>query len=118
MQICLNCQDQILGQTLCEFLSHVGHLVLPFDSTCNTPDLLIAEINADNKAELNKTIELHNRHLGVPIIAIVDSCNFLSKDLAVSIGIYLYIRKPVRLAELELMVHRLEEHRANGWSQL
>jgi DNA-binding NtrC family response regulator len=118
MQICLLYRDQILGQTLCEFFSHIGNKTRSFDYRCNrdteieiclqSVDLIIAEVNTANSGELNKIKHVHDSHPAIPIIVILDYCTVLSKDTAISHGIHIYHRKPISLAELELNLCRIE----------
>lgn len=127
MNIGLICRDQVVDQVIGDFLSSIGHQVVPLDPAgCwlrelkKHPlsfDLIIADIDTANTSDLDKAKEVHKRHTGIPIIAIMDSYRFLPKDLAVSHGVYMYLHKPISLMELELIVHRLDEYKANGLKQ-
>ncbi len=122
MRICMVEEDQIVAKTLEEFISSIGHHVVVhnmvnglldwLEKDHSRPDLIIVGLQPENKVHIRKIIEVHKRYPDVPIIAMINRISVLLKDVAISCGVYSFIRKPISFAELELLLIRFSEIKA------
>lgn len=118
MRICVFLEDQIVSGTLSEFLFELGYEAITFDSGCNLlkelnscalrGDLIITELNKNRRMDIQLVNDLHKKYPAVPIVLATDAGSILPSDKAISFGVYAYLRKPIILAELELLLSRLE----------
>ena len=118
MQICVCIEDQVLSGTLNEFLSELGHEVFSLGSGCSLLEemtecalcgnLIITELNPNQRVNIQLIHELHKQHPDAPIVLVTDIGSILPSSMAISFGIYAYLRKPISLSELELLLTRLE----------
>ena len=124
MRICLVEQENIVRRTLEDFLTDLGHAVSVFntlddlsaalDQNPHSVDLIITDLRTANGKATFLLCNLHQCCSDVPIIVITTSDNILPAREAIQCGIYAYLHKPFRLAELELILVRLSETRVNG----
>ncbi len=117
MLIYLVDDEFILIKTLEGFLKDLGHELRSFDSVssmiddgCDSPDLILIDLEMPRKNALNAVHEVHRRYPGSDIVAMNAVLPF--KD-AVSCGVYSYLNKPIRLGELELLLARVSERKKN-----
>lgn len=118
MRVCVFLDDQIVSRTLNEFLSELGHEAIALGSGCGLlkemedcalhGDLIITELNPNRKVDIQLIHDLHKRYPDAPFILATDTGSILPSTMAISCGVYAYLRKPISLAELELMLSRLE----------
>ena len=117
MRIFIACEEQIVAKTFRDFLSDLGHDVVCFKSVCELldeqekrsgwADLIIIDPHAGNRNDTNLLYEVHKWSPEVPIIVTTTHESILPPDEAISYGVYAYLRKPISLAELELLLSRL-----------
>lgn len=117
MQVCLHIQDQISEGVLRDFLTQIGHSVLCSDSdpdlgdsqteNSTTPDLIIVELVSNADARVKVLRKAHDWAPSAPIIAVTNNGSVLSYEVSVQYGVCAFLRKPFRLAELELILHGL-----------
>ena len=123
MRIYLVEEKNVVRNTLQDFLTDLGHTVSVFDALDDLPDALdqhpdsvdliltdLVPINGRLTALLR---ELHKRHPDIPFVLIPASNDVLLASEAIRCGVYAYLHRPIRLAELELMLLRLSEMRTN-----
>ena len=84
---------------------------------CEPGDLAIVDLAGSDSEELAVLKEVHARFRDVPVVAMTDSSGVPPVDEAMSCGIHAYLRKPIRLLELELVVRRLTTSSSNGSNQ-
>jgi CheY-like chemotaxis protein len=128
MRICLIDDECIVRSTLREFLEELGHQVTIAETgdeyvalhaaTNPDPDVIITDLRMPGTNGTNLLRELHRLCPEVPILVMSGNPSDLSPGDAISTGVHAYLRKPVRFAELEVVLVRLNEARerkaANG----
>lgn len=121
MRICVVDESAVLRSTLREFLSDLGHevsvrkypkeLLEGLEELARPLDVVIANFPTRGRGHDGLLSEMHRWCPDSLVIAMVDHGATLSFDKAISYGVYSYLRKPISLAELELMLARLAERR-------
>ena len=124
MRIGLVEEKSIVRNTLQDFLTDVGHTVLicnalddlpdVLDHSPHSVDLILTDLVPANGKLTALMRSLHGRYPEVPFVLITGSNDILLPSEAIRCGVHAYLHKPIRLAELELMLLRLSETRANG----
>jgi DNA-binding NtrC family response regulator len=119
MQILIVSKDTILNQILYDYLSDQGHSVnyfisfLEFFKASNQvgsrADLLLVDFDLkyDDQLKLLKEIRISCPY--IPIICIVYVSSILPADKSFLYGIYGYLRKPISLSEMDLLISRLNK---------
>lgn len=126
MRIYLVEEENIVKRIIRDFLTELGHEVVVINVPYNLPDslsknlhpvdLIIMDFPAtDRETTVRMIRELHERRPEIPFVLRASSV-VLSADEAVQCGVYAYLHKPVRLAELELLLTRLSERRSSRLS--
>jgi DNA-binding NtrC family response regulator len=122
MLIYLVNNDSILIETLSDFLSNLGYGVRTIKSTelldnldkePQPVDVIIGDFCMPSDRIVALISEVHKRYPTTTTILITDYNYVLSNQDAISYGVHAYLRKPIRLYELELMLFRLSEYRAH-----
>lgn len=110
-------RDELVRSTLTGFVRDLGYQVTghaTVDELWNavlrgegTPGLVIAELAQNGHDPRRVLFELHRARPWVPVL-VTDTCGLrLDAAEAVACGVHAWLRKPIRLAELELLLHRL-----------
>ena len=120
MRICVVDENQLVRGALQEFLTELGHAVV---SVCENrellgvlhmseqlPGLIIAECRCGCAGNADELRQIHRLVPDTPIIATIDRGILPDTREAISHGIYAFLRKPLHLSELELMLIRLSEN--------
>lgn len=121
MRIYLMDRNVLLCQTLREFLMDLGHDV-SVASSFNDLLALMGQPHPEGDllllgwAQVHGTLlrllrDLHRRCANLPVVIVIDTEAILPVEEAVECGVYGYLRKPIRLAELELLLVRLADRR-------
>ena len=121
MRIYLVEEENVVRQIIRDFLTDLGHEVIVLDAlddlldTLTTDphpvDLVIVDLPTPKRDAIARGMrEVHRHHPEIPLVVRVSGA-LLSADEAVQCGVCAYLHKPVRLAELELMLIRLSETR-------
>lgn len=124
MRIHLVDDEQIVTTTLQGFLADLGHEVITassarelFDNLARSPgpaDLIISDLYMPDENGLDLVREVHQRYPGVSIVLMTGYVPTFSPQEALAQGVCAYLRKPIHLGELELLLLRLSGDRANG----
>jgi len=124
MRICIAEPNVIVAATLQEFLSKLGHQITTFRQASrllHAPiphdlriDLLLVDLPDRTDTSSSLLRALHNRFPESDIIAATGGENGIATEEATRSGVFAFLRKPVRLAELELMLLRVEERRCTS----
>ena len=124
MRICLFDNDQIVTKTLEGFLSDLGHEVICIKSAYELldslereeqpVDLIIGDFSLPKDNVVALIREVHHRYPNIAIVITTTQGPILSTSEAISYGVYGYLRKTIRLAELELLLTRLSESRTKS----
>jgi DNA-binding NtrC family response regulator len=111
--------DQVVMQTLLDFLSYLGYWATPLRSADELlasleakhqkADVVVAKLEMAGKAGRDILRAVHERHPNVAFMLITDAFGSLPAAEAVSCGVYAYLREPIQLCELELSLARLGE---------
>jgi DNA-binding NtrC family response regulator len=121
MRIYLVSNEPIIGKTLQNFLSNLGHEAVPIKSACelleklwneSQPDVIIGDFYISEDRAVTLIRELHKRYPDTAIVPMTVDKPIISAQEAISYGVYAYLRKPIHLYELELLLVRLSEYRA------
>ena len=121
MRICIAEANPIVAGTLREFLSTLGHQVAVFRSVSRLLDVPLPDdavfdlllVSLPDSADAG-AILLRALHMCLPdadIIATTNKGNGVDTGEAARTGVFAFLHRPIRLAELELMLIRLEERR-------
>jgi len=126
MRIYLIKDEPIITKTLQDFLSDLGHEVVSVKSVYELlgnlekerqpVDLIIGDFYMPKGNAATLICELHKRYPNIAIVIMIVDGPILSTHEAVSYGVYSYIRKPISLAVLELLLARLSESRTDSKS--
>lgn len=117
MHIVVAGEEQIIVKTLQEFLSDLGHDVTCFKSVpellndhnkgAGWADLIILDSPEGNANEVKLMCEADNWSPEVPIIVTTAYGSIMTSEEAIAYGVHAYLRKPISLTELELILSRL-----------
>ena len=129
MLIYLVDNDSIIIKTLENFLSNLRHEVVSIKSAKllddlkkkPQPDVIIMDLHIPEDRTIAQIREVHKQYPATAIVLMTDNKPILSTQEIISYGVYAYIRKPIHLYELELLLVRLSEyraHRGEGTSEL
>ena len=121
MRIYLVEEENIVRQLIRDSLTDLGHEVIVLDALDELSDtlgrnprpvdLIIVDLPTPKREAIAQGMrEVHRRHPEIPLVVRVSGA-LLSADEAVQCGVHAYLHKPIRLAELELMLIRLSETR-------
>ncbi|MCF8108586.1 MAG: hypothetical protein K9J81_06305 [Desulfohalobiaceae bacterium] len=118
MDITIVSTDRVLTEMLQDFLLNCGHMIYPVESSPgagNTleqlktkTDLLLYDLNGHSQC-FSELKAVHSSYPDLPIIAMTSISNVLPCDEALSSGVLSYLRKPISLSELGLLVARIKE---------
>lgn len=119
MRIHLVDDEQIVITTLRDFLVDIGHEVVIAHSAGealeNPPpgpvDLIITDLYMPNKSGMEMIREVHRHYPETPIVVITGYGPVFSLQEAIAQGVYAYLRKPIHLSELELLLVRMSRER-------
>ncbi len=119
MRIVVIDQGLMSRMTLQGFLTDLGHEVTSTERSDETicresrdyshPDLWVVGLTPSGPQGTKQLWGIRSCHPNAPIIALMSNGDALSYDEAVELGIFAFLRKPIRLAELELVLLRLLE---------
>ena len=122
MRICLLNNESIVATTLQSFLFDLGYEVVSVASVSELLDhpeeirqpldLIISDFPIPGAHGLTQIGEVHRQYPDVPIVMMTDKRPRCSSREAISNGVYAYLRKPISLGELELLLVRVSERRA------
>lgn len=129
MRISLISDEPIITIILEGFLSNLGYEVVSATSTgellgnlthsVQPADVIIADLHrpTDERLALIRQWRQHSPETCIVIVTGYDPITgydpTLSPDEALAHGVYAYLRRPIYLGELELLLARLAERRAN-----
>ena len=126
MQIHLCCNGSIVDTILQRFLCGQGHEAVLSSSACELldnlekssrpADLIISDLGMSNRDGLPEISKVHRQYPDIPIVAMMDSPPALSPDEAIACGVHAYLRRPISLRELGLLLFRIFENSARGKS--
>ena len=116
MQILISSFDILLKKILYDYLTDQGHVVKIFDSLlelyCNLSqirshtDLILIDFMENETNQMRYINKMHHLLPGIPIVAITYISGILPVAEALSHGIYAYLRKPVSLSEIDLLISK------------
>jgi two-component system C4-dicarboxylate transport response regulator DctD len=117
MTIYLVEEDSLIRSALQDFLSDLGHDVFVVNTLSELSDaldahhpgvdLIIIDLPpADKEAPLLMR-KVHEDHPDIPFVVMTVSGTLLPVEEALRCGVYAYLHKPIRFAELELVLARL-----------
>lgn len=119
MHILVFDQNRLFRNTLEEFLSDLGHDVEchrslasfpdPGHTGTETPDLIVAEVAKDRSAALASIRQVHQQWPGIPVVVTLGQDSDLVLKETISNGVHSFLRKPVRLSELEFVLIQLHK---------
>ena len=121
MHIYLVEADNYARQIIARHLEDLGHRVSLLEATgdllaalaAEPTDLIIADLTPDRIESTGKALRrVHRRYPTIPVLLRASS-ELLPVIEAVHCGVYSYLNKPFRAEELELLLLRLAERRAN-----
>lgn len=114
MFIYLNFESDIVSDTICNLLINLGHTSKSFKSTeelftamktdFHQPDLIIMDKHASNRVMVEKICRHNQSGAKAPIVLATSTEGVLGSDEAILFGIRAYLRKPIVLSELTLMI--------------
>lgn len=117
MNIAIMTKDRILWRTLSDYLVDSGHSISalePPSSSQNNQEklktdieLLLYDLNVDHFRKAGLLKVLHKSRPNLPVIAVTSISSILPFTEAFSLGIFAYLRKPVSLSELDLLIARI-----------
>jgi NtrC-family two-component system response regulator AlgB len=123
MRIYLVDDETIVNKTLQDFLSELGHEVVSVKSAdelldslekaFKPVDLIIADLHMAKENAVTLIREAHKRYPDIDIVLMTAGGPLLPTEKAISYGVYAYLRKPIRLAELEFLLARYFKSRTN-----
>jgi DNA-binding response OmpR family regulator len=119
MYIYLITEEPILAATVGEHLGGTGHVVtscrdadeaFAAHASCGQScDALLVDIAGPDHVARTVLNSLNGGFPGVPIIVMLTNGTTLTSEAALSLGVHAYLRKPISLRELELVLLRLPE---------
>jgi DNA-binding response OmpR family regulator len=117
MHIYLITEAPILAATVGEHLSGIAHSVtncrdadeafVAHASCGQSCDALLVDVSGPDHAARTVLNSLHDGFPDTPIIVMLTNGTTLTPGVAVSLGVQAYLRKPISLRELELVLLRL-----------
>jgi DNA-binding NtrC family response regulator len=117
MHICLITAEPILATTVGDYLHDLNHATEHFRSTRELLDsnrapelvfdVMIDEVVGSVQSARSSLSRLHDSYPDVPVIVMLTNAATLTPEDAVALGIHAYLRKPISLSELDLMLRRL-----------
>jgi len=117
MHTCLITSEPILSRTVEDFLTVLKHDVAHFQnvdeavrdqSALDAPyGVILVEMTASDDAVSSILSRLHERHPNTPVVVMLTNGTTLTSEAAVAYGVQAYLRKPISLRELELILLRL-----------
>jgi len=116
-QVAVVDRDALVRQTLKGFVDDLGYASTDYVTVSElwasvqrgdgTPNLIVTELAQNGHDPRSVLFQLHRARPWVPVL-LTDSCGLrLDAAEAVACGVHAWLRKPVRLAELELLLHRM-----------
>jgi len=69
--------------------------------------VILVEMTASDDAVSSILSRLHERHPNTPVVVMLTNGTTLTSEAAVAYGVQAYLRKPISLRELELILLRL-----------
>lgn len=123
MRIYLVDDEPIVNKTLQEFLFELGHEIVSIraayellgnlEKEPHPVDLIIADFCMTKGNAVTMIRKVHEQYPGIAIVLMTVGSLLLPTAEAISYGVYAYLRKPIRLAELELLLARLSDSTTN-----
>jgi len=115
-QVAVVDRDALVRQTLAGFVGDLGYVASAHAVVSElwasvqrgdgTPDVVVTELAENGHDPRHVLYELHRARPWVPVF-LTDACGLrLDAAEAVACGVHAWLRKPVRLSELELLLHR------------
>lgn len=115
-QVAVVDRDGLVRQTLAGFVADLGYVPSRFVTVSElweavqrgdgTPDVVVSELSQNGHDPRYVLYQLHRARPWVPVF-LTDACGLrLDAAEAVACGVHAWLRKPIRLAELELLLHR------------
>jgi DNA-binding NtrC family response regulator len=120
MKIYVIHDNAVVVQTLLEFLSELGYSPTPLRSASELltgrengrkADAVLVKRDVVDEGFVGTLHELHQRRPRSAFILVGSALGSLPAAQAISCGVYAYLREPIRLSELELVLARLGESR-------
>lgn len=120
LQVALVEGDELLRDTLAEFIGELGYgghtwtsldeLTLALRRGDARVDLLLTELLAGGREAMKRLRDLHAASPRTPVVLIASARDArLSAADAVACGVHAFLHRPVSLAEFELVLHRMAE---------
>jgi DNA-binding NtrC family response regulator len=120
MRIYLCGEELVTIHTLSDFMTDLGHntsYVFSEDHLLNfffehrpDPDVIVLDLGLFKTKRVELLQKVNGRFPEAPIIVISDMGSHLSPEDAIASGVHAYLRKPVSLGELEIILLRLAEN--------
>lgn len=118
MRVLVADEQPIVRRTLVEFIADIGHraemaatgeevFTLLAGGAC--ADVLLADFRMPGRNGGRLIDQVHAEFPAVPIVLMSGLDSVLPAEEAISAGVYAYLRKPVRLSELQLLLVRIAE---------
>ncbi len=124
MRICLTDYQPLVLTMLGDFLRDLGHEVFcansgeqmlqALDQSEKPIDLVIADLEMPGCSGNSLVRKLHELFPKIPIILMTGAALNLSPQDALASGVQAFLRKPIWLSELELLLARISHRDANG----
>ena len=124
MRIFLVSDEPIVIKTPQAFVLDLGHESVAVNSISELlgslrkeplpVDVILTGVPSHPRGAAALMREVHERHPDVPTVIVTAERSVLSVEEAVSGGVPVYLHKPIRLAELELVLVRLSESTRRG----
>ena len=121
MRIYLIDQNELELKVVNDFLTSTGCKVNCFESTAQLSgardqlgtnvDLILVDPGVAKEDHRREIEAIHSLYPGADIVIMSAEDSSLSLEQAMEHGVYSYLNKPFRLAELELLVARIKEKR-------
>lgn len=112
MQIWLTHTNPLFTQVAVDYLVHKGHDVVIINdlmSPQKAPDVVIVEM-IPTPSNLKQLQIMHQQYPSIPIVLIYDQPPRLQLSEAHQCGIQAYLRKPISLFELDMVIWQVTQH--------
>lgn len=119
--ICVLHADMLVRQTLVDFLADLGHLAVAvrsdaellaaLQSGARRVDLALVQAGLWQASRADFLSQMHQQAPRTAFLLITNSGSMPPADQARERGVIAYLREPIRLCELELLLDRPEERR-------